>query len=125
MTSTPTSPTLLSEDLLRVIELAQQSDSIELKLTLPAGAYRSAAKALAIDPLEAQIRQVYFFDTPELALNRVGVVARARRIQGRAAIRRSSCGPSSPRRSSGRFVPRPTSPSRSTRCPAGTSAPGR
>ena len=30
----------------------------------------------------AQIRQVYFFDTPDLALNRAGVVARARRVQG-------------------------------------------
>jgi hypothetical protein len=31
----------------------------------------------------AQIRQVFFFDTPDLALNRAGVVVRARRIQGR------------------------------------------
>lgn len=66
-----------------MMELVGQSDSMELKLTLPASAYRSAAKALAIDPLEAQIRQVYFFDTPNLALNQAGVVARARRIQGR------------------------------------------
>jgi hypothetical protein len=36
-----------------------------------------------VDPLEAQLRQVYFFDTPDLALNKAGVVARARRIQGR------------------------------------------
>ena len=35
-----------------------------------------------IDPVEAQPRQVYFFDTPDLALNRAGVVVRARRIQG-------------------------------------------
>ena len=39
--------------------------------------------ALGLDPLEAQIRQVFFFDTPDLDLNAVGVVARARRIQGR------------------------------------------
>ncbi len=36
-----------------------------------------------MDPLDAQIRQVFFFDTPELALNEVGVVVRARRIQGK------------------------------------------
>ena len=36
-----------------------------------------------LDPLEAQIRQVFFFDTPELALDRQGVVVRARRIQGK------------------------------------------
>src|SRR5262249_28298442 len=63
--------------------LIGQSDSVELKLTLPASAYRLAARALEMDPLEAQIRQVYFFDTPDLALNAAGVVVRARRIQGR------------------------------------------
>lgn len=81
MTTTPTE--LLPEELLRLLELARQSDSVELKLTVPPAAYRTAARALALDPLEAQIRQVYFFDTPDLALNRAGVVVRARRIQGR------------------------------------------
>jgi hypothetical protein len=80
---TTTSTVLLPDELLRMLELVEQSDSVELKLTLPASAYRPAAKALAIDPLEAQIRQVYFFDTPDLALNAAGVVLRARRIQGR------------------------------------------
>jgi hypothetical protein len=83
MTSDTTPPALLPEDLLRAIELVKQSDSIELKLTLPASSYRLAAKNLAIDPLDAQIRQVFFFDTPDLALDRSGVVVRARRIQGR------------------------------------------
>jgi hypothetical protein len=32
--------------------------------------------------VEAQPRQVFFFDTPELALNQAGLVVRARRIQG-------------------------------------------
>jgi hypothetical protein len=41
----------------------------------------SASRALDIDPLTAQIRQVYFFDTPDLALNNAGLVVRARRIQ--------------------------------------------
>ena len=36
-----------------------------------------------MDPLEAQIRQVFFFDTPDLALNEAGVVVRARRVQGK------------------------------------------
>jgi hypothetical protein len=39
--------------------------------------------ALGLDPLEAQIRQVLFFDTPALDLDKAGVVVRARRIQGR------------------------------------------
>ena len=38
---------------------------------------------LGVDPIEGQIRQVYFFDTPDLALNTRGVVVRARRVQGR------------------------------------------
>ena len=59
------------------------ADSIELKLTLPENTYRSAAAALNVDPLEAQLRQVFFFDTANLDLNRAGVVARARRVQGR------------------------------------------
>ena len=32
--------------------------------------------------VEAQPRQAFFFDTPDLALNKAGVVVRARRIQG-------------------------------------------
>ena len=63
--------------------LVKGSDSIELKLTVPETQYRSGAVALGVDPLEAQIRQVFFFDTPDLALNRAGLVVRARRVQGR------------------------------------------
>jgi hypothetical protein len=36
-----------------------------------------------MDPLDAQIRQVVFFDTPALTLNQHGLVVRARRIQGK------------------------------------------
>jgi hypothetical protein len=45
---------------------------------------RSAIVALGLDPLEAQIRQVFFFDTPDLALDKQGVVVRARRMQGKS-----------------------------------------
>jgi hypothetical protein len=83
MTRSPSPATLLPEELLAMMETAEQSDSMEFKLTVPADAYRTAAKALAIDPLDAQIRQVFFFDTPELTLNAAGLVVRARRIQGR------------------------------------------
>jgi hypothetical protein len=57
------------------------ADSVELKLTIPESAQRSAVEALDMDPLDAQLRQVYFFDTPDLALFEQGVVARARRVQ--------------------------------------------
>lgn len=82
MSTTSTAPTRLSdEDVARVIELMKDSDSVELKLTVPEGAQRSTAMALGLDPLDAQIRQVFFFDTPDLTLNRKGVVVRARRVQ--------------------------------------------
>src|SRR6478735_7568536 len=66
-----------------VLALARDADSVELKMTVPDSYRRQAVAALGVDPLDAQIRQVYFFDTPDLALNGVGVVARARRVQGR------------------------------------------
>ena len=59
------------------------ADSVELKLTVPEDAQRSSVAALGMDPLEAQIRQVFFFDTPDLALDAAGVVVRARRVQGK------------------------------------------
>ena len=74
---------LTDEQLVEMLELAKKADSVELKLTVPASDHRAAITDLGLDPLEAQIRQVYFFDTPNLDLNAVGVVARARRVQGR------------------------------------------
>jgi hypothetical protein len=76
-------PMLLNDDLVAILALIADADSVELKLTVPESAQRSTARALDLDPLDAQIRQVFFFDTPDLALNNVGVVARARRIQGK------------------------------------------
>ena len=76
-------PRLVGNELRELLHLAREADSIELKLTVPELAYRSTAAALGVDPLDAQIRQVFFFDTPDLRLNEAGVVARARRIQGK------------------------------------------
>jgi hypothetical protein len=76
-----TTPRLSDEELPRLMELIRDSDSVELKLTVPEAYGRSAADALGADPLDAQIRQVFFFDTPDLALDAAGVVVRARRIQ--------------------------------------------
>jgi hypothetical protein len=79
MTTTP----LISDEVRNLVRLVRAADSIELKLTVPEGSYRSASAALGLDPLDAQIRQVFFFDTPELTLNDAGLVVRARRIQGK------------------------------------------
>jgi hypothetical protein len=74
---------LSDEDLGRLLGLIKGADSVELKLTVPADGQRSAVQALGLDPLDAQIRQVFFFDTPDLALNKSGLVVRARRVQGK------------------------------------------
>jgi hypothetical protein len=82
MTATSkTMPRLSDDEVARAIELIKDSDSVELKLTVPEADHRSAVQALEMDPLDAQIRQVFFFDTPDLALNKQGVVVRARRVQ--------------------------------------------
>jgi hypothetical protein len=77
------SAALADADLRELLALAAGSDTIELKLTVPESQHRSTIMGLGMDPLEAQIRMVTFFDTPDLDLNRAGVVVRARRIQGR------------------------------------------
>jgi hypothetical protein len=82
-TKTKRTTELSGEQLLELFSLIGGADSVELKATVPESAQRSAIAALGLDPMEAQIRQVFFFDTPDLALNRSGVVLRARRVQGR------------------------------------------
>ncbi|MGH3476224.1 MAG: adenylate cyclase [Jiangellaceae bacterium] len=72
---------LSDQDLAELIALTKGSDSVELKLTVPVSERSRGAAALGVDPLDGQIRQVYFFDTPDLALNKAGVVVRARRVQ--------------------------------------------
>jgi hypothetical protein len=81
--TTDTTPRLVGDELRELLSLVRSADSIELKLTVPEAAYRSTSAALGIDPLDAQIRQVFFFDTPDLTLNQAGLVVRARRIQGK------------------------------------------
>jgi len=81
--TTKQSQRLSDADLQQLLGLLRGADSAELKLTVPDSEQRSAVAALGMDPLEAQIRQVFFFDTPDLALDKQGVVVRARRIQGK------------------------------------------
>jgi hypothetical protein len=84
MSAVATSPTPFSGDeLVRLLALLEDADSVELKVTVPEPHQRSAVTALGMDPLDGQLRQVVFFDTPDLTLDQHGVVVRARRIQGR------------------------------------------
>jgi hypothetical protein len=75
--------TLTDEQAVELLELTKHADTVELKLTIAELEQRAALQALGIDPLDAQIRQVFFLDTPDLVLNRAGVVVRARRVQNK------------------------------------------
>jgi hypothetical protein len=82
MASATAPRTAMSDDELReFFALIKDVDSVELKLTVPEPAQLSTARALGLDPLQAQLRQVFFFDTPDLTLDEHGVVVRARRSQ--------------------------------------------
>ena len=76
---------LTDEQLRELLPLLHGADSTELKLTVPESDRYATVRSLDLDPLEARMRQVFFFDTPDLALNAAGVVVRARRIQDSAA----------------------------------------
>jgi len=75
---------LSPEEISKFLALNKQADTVELKLTVPdtGSGYRTTLAALEMDPLDARLRQVFFFDTPDLVLNTHGLVARARRSQG-------------------------------------------
>ena len=81
MTTAVSARAIPDAELPRLLALLEDVDGVELKLTVPEGNHRATAAALGLDPLDAQIRQVFFFDTPDLALDRHGVVVRARRVQ--------------------------------------------
>jgi hypothetical protein len=79
MTTTVTSPMLNVDE--ELVGLIKACDSVELKLTIPEPAQLTTARALGLDPLQAEMRQVFFFETPDLALDKAGLVVRARRSQ--------------------------------------------
>ena len=66
---------------IKALELLKHADSVELKLTVPDSDHRSALNALQIDVLDAELRQVVFFDTPDLKLENKGIIVRARRAR--------------------------------------------
>ncbi len=74
---------LSDRQLAELLGLIKSSDSVELKLTVSESDHYSTVQALGMDTLDAQLRHVFFFDTPDLALNESGLVVRARRVQGK------------------------------------------
>jgi len=76
------SPRALDRDqLMEMLRNMGDCGSIELKVSVPAQ-QRTAMSTLGLDVLNGRIREVYFFDTPDLTLFHSGVVPRARRTQG-------------------------------------------
>jgi hypothetical protein len=69
------------DELQELLGLIKGADSVELKLTIPEAAHQATAHALGMDPLAAELRQVFFYDTPDLRLEQAGVVVRTRRSQ--------------------------------------------
>ena len=80
---TTTERAYTDETLPQLLSLIEGADSVELKVTIAEEQHAATVQTLGLDPLDAQIRQVFFFDTPDLALNKQGVVVRARRVQKR------------------------------------------
>ena len=82
-TATKERAAMSDEDLSRMMALMKGADSVELKLTVPATDHRAIIGGLKIDALDAQIRQVFFLDTPDQRLSSGGLILRARRVQGK------------------------------------------
>jgi len=76
---------LSPQDTKKLLDLVRNAKSIEIKVSVPMAAHQRTILRMGIDPVEAQVRHVYFFDTPDQALNRAGIIVRARRRPGGAA----------------------------------------
>src|SRR5262249_26725893 len=63
--------------LAELMGLLKGADTAELKVSIPSDSHIATIRGLPIDPVEAQPRQVFFFDTPDLKLNKAGIVVRA------------------------------------------------
>jgi hypothetical protein len=61
-------------------ELVGAADSVELKFCVADSQVQSASAALGIDLPSARPRQIFYLDTPDLTLNRAGLIVRVRRI---------------------------------------------
>jgi hypothetical protein len=70
------------EDTKKLLYLVRNAKSIELKMSVPMKQHQESALSIGIDAVEAQPRHAYFFDTADQALNRAGVIVRARRRPG-------------------------------------------
>jgi len=85
----------------KALRILKDAQSVELKLTILDAERDVALVQLDLDVLHAELRQVIFFDTPDLRLHRAGLIVRARRTRkgGDAVIKlRPIVPPELPRR---------------------------
>ena len=76
---------LTPEQTLEVFGHLRHSTSLELKVMVPDSKLRGTITRLGFDMVLAEPRITYFFDTADLALNKAGLIVRARRrAQGKA-----------------------------------------
>jgi hypothetical protein len=73
---------LSPEDTKKLLYLVRNAKSIEVKASVPMEQHQESALSIGLDAVEAQPRHAYFFDTADQALNRAGVIVRARRRPG-------------------------------------------
>jgi hypothetical protein len=73
------------KELKKLLHVIRNAKSIEIKVSVPMTEHQRTTLKTGLDPVEAQPRHVYFFDTANQALNRAGLIVRARRIQGGTA----------------------------------------
>src|ERR1700750_2195575 len=66
-----------------LLQLIKDSDSVELKLTVPEESHRSTVGSLGMDPRDGQISRAVVFDPPDRPPARPAVAVRPRRIQGK------------------------------------------
>ncbi|MDM7830784.1 hypothetical protein [Cellulomonas edaphi] len=68
-----------------LLGLLPDVDAVELKLTVADTNRAAVVEQLGISPLDAEIRQVAFVDTPDLRLSAAGLVVRVRSSQRKTA----------------------------------------
>jgi hypothetical protein len=66
----------------RIAALVSGSDSIEIKATIPHKQIEQVLRRFRLEVDTEKQRLIYFFDTPKLELNGIGIIARARRTAG-------------------------------------------
>jgi hypothetical protein len=66
----------------RYAKLLAGAEAIEIKATIPQAQVKAALRRYNLTARNDDERYIYFFDTPDLALLKAGIIARARRVVG-------------------------------------------